>query len=466
MNALLNFTEQRRYLEIGVEHGSTFLGVKAEHKVGIDTSFRFNITEYSNPATNFLQMESDSAFEVINQEDFGYDVIFIDGLHTFEQTYRDFLNALEVLEPNGFIVIDDVWPNDRYSYIADQKVAYELRARSLNGAPLSDYSWHGDVFKVIAIIHDFHQHIEYRTFWDNGNPQSVLWYSDYQKRETRFSNLHEISTLPYEDLLVNMDILFNRSEEEILNEIENLSSHNRECLVTSSNSKLSESKPQSDDMTMKIGRRTEPLLSLITPTRDREKELIAQYVRISKFQYTNWEWLIFDDSIGDLQIFREIKDERIKIVHIEQSEGKSIGEKRNKLIDMAKGSFIVHIDDDDLYQPSYLGEMLQGLESNSSDIFYLETFLAKDAKKQIWEYSSSVKLPEIEAWGFTYIYKTEIALQHPFPKNNWEDHFWFKDILANGCRYAFGQDKTGELVTKVIHDSNTSKFPWHLSRKI
>jgi len=227
MNALLNFTEQRRYLEIGVEHGSTFLGVKAEYKVGIDPNFKFDIAEHSDPATVFLQMDSDSAFEVINQEDFSYDLIFIDGLHTFEQTYRDFLNALEVLEPNGFIIIDDVWPNDRYSYIPDLKVAYELRARSLNGAPLSDYSWHGDVFKVMATIHDFHQNIEYRTFSDNGNPQSVLWYSDYQKRETRFSNLREISSLPYEDVLVNMDILFNRTEDEILKEIENLPSHNR-----------------------------------------------------------------------------------------------------------------------------------------------------------------------------------------------------------------------------------------------
>jgi hypothetical protein len=227
MNALLNLTEQKRYLEIGVERGSTFLGVIAEHKVGIDPNFKFDITEHSGPATVFLQMDSDSAFEVINQEDFSYDVIFIDGLHTFEQTYRDFLNALETLEPNGFIVIDDVWPNDRYSYIPDQKVAYKLRARSLNGARLADYSWHGDVFKVIATIHDFHQNIEYRTFWDNGNPQSVLWYSCYQKRESRFSNLREISSLPYEDVLMNKDILFNRSEGEILKEIEYLSSHNR-----------------------------------------------------------------------------------------------------------------------------------------------------------------------------------------------------------------------------------------------
>jgi len=230
-----------------------------------------------------------------------------------------------------------------------------------------------------------------------------------------------------------------------------------------SNLESHESTHQGLDLPSNTELKTEPLLSLITPTRDREIELIAQYVRISKFHHTNWEWLIFDDSNGDLPIFREIKDERIKIVHAEQSEGKSIGEKRNYLVDMAKGSYIVHIDDDDLYQPSYLGNMLQGLESNFSDIYYLETFLAKDAKKQIWEYSSSVKEPEIEAWGFTYIYKKEIALQHPFPNNNWEDHFWFKDILASGCKHSFGQDKTGELVTKVIHDSNTSKFPWHLS---
>ena len=39
-----------------------------------------------------------------------FDVIYLDGLHTVEQTLRDLLNALPHLQPQGVIVIDDVRP--------------------------------------------------------------------------------------------------------------------------------------------------------------------------------------------------------------------------------------------------------------------------------------------------------------------------------------------------------------------
>jgi hypothetical protein len=41
-----------------------------------------------------------------------YDVAFIDGLHTFEQTYRDVINTFAHLR-SGVILIDDTVPSRR-----------------------------------------------------------------------------------------------------------------------------------------------------------------------------------------------------------------------------------------------------------------------------------------------------------------------------------------------------------------
>ena len=57
-------------------------------------------------------MTSDSFFEKNNKI---YDLIFIDGLHLYEQVYKDITNALKVLQPNGTIVCHDMLPTTEES---------------------------------------------------------------------------------------------------------------------------------------------------------------------------------------------------------------------------------------------------------------------------------------------------------------------------------------------------------------
>ncbi len=48
--------------------------------------------------------------ETINVEEVKYDVIFIDGDHSLFQVNMDFINSLDVLKKDGFILIDDIEP--------------------------------------------------------------------------------------------------------------------------------------------------------------------------------------------------------------------------------------------------------------------------------------------------------------------------------------------------------------------
>jgi len=216
INKLLKLTEDDHYLEIGVENGNTFFGIEAGFKVAVDPKFLFDFQTRSDPDEMFFQMTSDDFFAEAEEHEFLFDVIFLDGLHNFSQTYSDLINALDYLSPTGFILIDDVFPNDKYSFIPDQDLAFAERAKSVASNGIPDYSWHGDIFKVMALIHDYHQNVHFRTFWEEGsNPQSVVWWDFPENRTRRFSGITEISNMSYEDLLANQDILQMDSEENI-----------------------------------------------------------------------------------------------------------------------------------------------------------------------------------------------------------------------------------------------------------
>jgi len=63
-----------------------------------------------------------------------FDIIFIDGLHIYDQVKRDVLNSIKVLNKNGLILLHDCLPRK----ISEQHVP---RMRNL---------WTGDVWKVIV----------------------------------------------------------------------------------------------------------------------------------------------------------------------------------------------------------------------------------------------------------------------------------------------------------------------------
>lgn len=221
INRLFDFTQAQNYLEIGVEAGLTFADIKAQRKIAVDPEFEFDVSKRLSHQDSYYQMSSDAFFAKF-QADLLFDVVFLDGLHNFSQTYRDLINTLEHLSPEGFILIDDVFPSDEFSYIPDMKEAFRDRARSVAPRELTDYSWHGDIFKVVAIIHDFHQNLQYRTFWNGENAQTLVWWDYEQARTTRFRGLAEISNLSYTDVLKNFDILQIASEEEIWKILEEL----------------------------------------------------------------------------------------------------------------------------------------------------------------------------------------------------------------------------------------------------
>ena len=86
VNLLLNKFKNPSYLEIGCASNSLFDSVPVEKKIGVDPSSGGNVRKTSD--------------DFFKANDINFDVIFIDGLHTYEQVRRDIINSIKSLNDN------------------------------------------------------------------------------------------------------------------------------------------------------------------------------------------------------------------------------------------------------------------------------------------------------------------------------------------------------------------------------
>lgn len=131
INILIEKFGYKSYLEIGTQRPTgNFNHIKAEHK--------FCVEPYPAPPDapfiNFIGT-SDEYFESIN-DDIKYDIIFIDGLHHYDQVLKDIENSFNHLNENGTIVVHDCLPTNEI-----------MQYREDHGG-----EWTGDVWKAVAIL--------------------------------------------------------------------------------------------------------------------------------------------------------------------------------------------------------------------------------------------------------------------------------------------------------------------------
>lgn len=124
VNLLLSKKLNPAYLEIGCAANSLFDSVPVLNKIGVDPNGGGTIRE-----------TSDKYFE---QNESRFDVVFIDGLHTYEQVRRDVINSIAHLNDGGWVAVHDLLPRN---WIEDH-LPFEVRDE------WTGYEWTGDVWKV------------------------------------------------------------------------------------------------------------------------------------------------------------------------------------------------------------------------------------------------------------------------------------------------------------------------------
>lgn len=224
INKLGRLNNSSTYLEIGVAEGRTFKGVQLPHKTAVDPSFKFNTQDYKDQPDNYFFEKTSNEFFTelpnIRKHNYGkditYDIIYIDGLHVFSQALQDFTNSLAYSHDKTIWIFDDTVPSDPYSSITDAPL--EFKVRRLAG--ITDWPWHGDVFKCVYALHDFYPEFSWATVYDQGNPQTVVWKTNWPSvRKRIYGNISDIEHMTYFDMLARAYVLNLTKEQDLLDQI-------------------------------------------------------------------------------------------------------------------------------------------------------------------------------------------------------------------------------------------------------
>ena len=175
---IIEFKKYKSYLEIGCDRNQSFSNINIDKRVGVDPV---------EGGTH--KMTSDEFFSNNNDK---FDIIFIDGLHQYEQVIKDVKNSLNCLTKNGIILLHDCLPRTLWNQVY----------------PRINSDWNGDVWKAIVECRTYENIDTYTCIADRGIGVIVprkninklilnkkdfkgLKYKDYYQKHEQYMNLIE-----------------------------------------------------------------------------------------------------------------------------------------------------------------------------------------------------------------------------------------------------------------------------------
>lgn len=210
----IDISDSKAYLEVGVEAGGTFHALRAIKKVAVDPIFRFDVPlPRLTSSIEYHEITSDVYFGRTPLSE-KFDVIYLDGLHTVEQTLRDLLNAVERLQPDGVIIIDDVLPTSWAASLDLQSDAAFVRDL-LPSERWDGDNWMGPVFRLVFFIETFMQSYDFATVEDN-HGQLIMWRSVREKIIHQDMSIGRVAQIDFLELLKDKSPLRLMPHSEIL----------------------------------------------------------------------------------------------------------------------------------------------------------------------------------------------------------------------------------------------------------
>ena len=185
--------------------------------------------------------------------------------------------------------------------------------------------------------------------------------------------------------------------------------------------------------------------SIITPTYARPAELVRCIASVRAQTYRKYEHLICSDghSASDEQCVKSYKDKRMKYSHVKR-EGRSYygNKQRNKLIQEAKGEYLIFLDDDNCILPHYLKLAKDSIDGDGIYIFAIEHSLIGMIPK-----SNQIKLNEIDSLNF--VVRKDIAQKFAWNVMEYSaDYSFIKSCeqycIENGIKIGYSNNIIGE----------------------
>jgi glycosyltransferase involved in cell wall biosynthesis len=210
-----------------------------------------------------------------------------------------------------------------------------------------------------------------------------------------------------------------------------------------------------------------PLVSCIMPTRGRPDFVRQSVMYFARQDYPERELIIVDEAApGASQAAcalpaYELPDTGMPVRYLLAPAGESIGDKRNRAIAQARGSFIAQWDDDDWYAPNRLSAQMAPLLARQADITGLKAGIFFDLPRwAFWTCTPALhrRLFFGDVHGGTLVYRKAIweqGVRYP-NRSIAEDAMFLREAMRRGARLlALANDG---LYVYLRHESNSWAF--------
>lgn len=151
-----------------------------------------------------------------------------------------------------------------------------------------------------------------------------------------------------------------------------------------------------------------------------------------------------------MNLYNQSKGLEVEILVLIDNKKRSIGTKRNDLVQLAQGKYLAFVDDDDKASSNYIEEMLKGCEANKDLICFRQLAKVNDTWSYVdfsmnntneeYQISSITRRKPFHVCGI----RSSIAKQFKFPDVGYgEDWHWMEQVLSIA--------KTEYKTDKVLH---------------
>jgi hypothetical protein len=192
-----------------------------------------------------------------------------------------------------------------------------------------------------------------------------------------------------------------------------------------------------------------PRISAVMPTADRRRFVPAAIAQFLAQGRDDAELIILDDGADPVA---DLIPGDPRILYVREEGRRVLGDKRNRLCELARGEIIAHWDDDDWYAPDRLARQLAAFEATGADIVGIDRvpFLADDGSAA-WDYR----------WGGRQLWVCGASMA--YRRAYWERHRFSRLRAGEDTRFVF--DARGARIHAMaeqdwliarVHGANTS----------
>ena len=137
------------------------------------------------------------------------------------------------------------------------------------------------------------------------------------------------------------------------------------------------------------------------------------------------------------ELLKQIKNyNNIELISFFDNKKRTIGKKRQEMLNLAQGEYVVFIDDDDMISEDYIEQIMNNLNENiDTDCVVFDCICKVDGKEgKLCKYGVEFEYGNIldgKEWrgkpAHTMVYKSSIALNHKYSDmKHGEDYDWVK----------------------------------------